>query len=140
MSMRRMIVRVGLLLVPAVLFAYAMSAPDTSLADELNKEKSMALKAAFIFLSPSGDPQVNRSVVRTNEVEVTTVAVKNYAAAEEVAVTLVEEGVVAIELCGGFGHVGTARIVQAVKGKAAVGVVRFDVHPGLDGQSGDALF
>lgn len=138
--MRRMIVLVVLLLAPAILFAYAMSAPDASLAEELNKEKPMALKAAFIFLSPSGDPQVNRGVVNTTEVEVTTVAVKNYTAAEEVAVALVEEGVVAIELCGGFGHAGTARIVQAVKGKAAVGVVRFDAHPGLDGQSGDDLF
>lgn len=138
--MRRMTLPVVLLLVPAILFVYAMSVLDTSLAEELNKEKPMALKAAFIFLSPSGDPQVNRGVVNTTEVEVITVAVKNYAVAEEVAVTLVEEGVVAIELCGGFGHVGTARIVQAVKGKAAVGVVRFDVHPGLEGQSGDALF
>lgn len=138
--MRRIILLVGLLLVPAILFAYTTSAPDVSQAEELNKEKPMALKAAFIFLSPSGDPLLNRGVVKTTEVEVTTVAVKNYAAAEEVAVALVEEGVVAIELCGGFGHVGTARIVQAVKGKAAVGVVRFDVHPGLDGQSGDALF
>ncbi len=138
--MRRMIVLLGLLLVPAIPFVYSMSVPNTSLADELNKEKPMALKAAFIFLSPSGDPQVNRGVVNTTEVEVITVAVKNYDAAEKVAVALVEEGVVAIELCGGFGHVGTARIVQAVKGKAAVGVVRFDVHPGLDGQSGDDLF
>lgn len=138
--MRRIILLVGLLLVPAIFFVSAMSAPHASQAEELNKEKTVPLKAAFIFLSPSGDPQLNRSVVNTNEVEVTTVAVKNYAAAEEVAMALVEEGVVAIELCGGFGHVGTARIVQAVKGKAAVGVVRFDAHPGLDGQSGDALF
>lgn len=138
--MRKMMVRVGLLLVPAILFACTMSVSDTLLAEEFNKEKPMALKAAFIFLSPSGNPQVDRGVVSTTEVEVTTVAVKDYAAAEEVAKALVEEGIVAIELCGGFGHVGTARIVQAVKGKAAVGVVRFDAHPGLDGQSGDALF
>lgn len=138
--MRKIIVRLGLLLVPAVLFAYAMSVPATLQAEELNKEKPPALKAAFIFLSPSGNPQVNRGLVSTTEVEVTIIAVKNYAAAEEVAIALVEEGVVAIELCGGFGHVGTARIVQAVKGKASVGVVRFDVHPGLGGQSGDALF
>ena len=53
---------------------------------------------------------------------------------------LVAEGVAAIELCGGFGHVGTSRVVQAVEGKAAVGVVRFDCHPGLDGKSGDTIF
>jgi hypothetical protein len=27
-----------------------------------------------------------------------------------------------------------------VEGKAAVGVVRFDGHPGLGGKSGDAIF
>jgi hypothetical protein len=46
----------------------------------------------------------------------------------------------AIELCGGFGNKGTGRIAEAVAGKAAVGVVRFDGHPGLDGKSGDELF
>jgi len=53
---------------------------------------------------------------------------------------LVLEGVEAIELCGGFGNKGTARIAEAVAGKAAVGVVRFDGHPGLSGKSGDELF
>jgi len=33
-----------------------------------------------------------------------------------------------------------ARIAEAVAGKAAVGVVRFDGHPGLGGKSGDELF
>jgi hypothetical protein len=68
------------------------------------------------------------------------VAARDYAQAEKVARDLVAEGIVAIELCGGFGHEGTARIVKAVQGKAAVGVVRFDCHPGLEGKSGDALF
>lgn len=137
--MRKLIVLLGFLMAPAILFVYAMSAPN-SFAEELKQEKTMALKAAFIFIAPSGDPQVHRTVVKTPEVELTTVAVKDYAAAEDAAVALLEEGIVAIELCGGFGHAGTARIVQAVKGKAAVGVVRFDVHPGLGGQSGDDIF
>lgn len=100
----------------------------------------MALKAAFIFVAPNADPDKDRSVVITPEVELTTVGVSDYASAEKVAADLVAAGIVAIELCGGFGHAGTARIVQAVEGKAAVGVVRFDNHPGLDGQSGDSLF
>lgn len=100
----------------------------------------MALKAAFVFVAPGADPDKDRSVVATPEVELITVGVSDYAAAEKIAVKLVAEGVVAIELCGGFGHVGTARIVQAVQGKAAVGVVRFDVHPGLDGKAATAFF
>ena len=100
----------------------------------------MALKAAFIFVAPQADPEAHRALVATPAVQLTVVGVQNYAEAEEVARNLVEEGIVAIELCGGFGHAGTARIVEAVAGKAAVGVVRFDCHPGLEGKSGDALF
>lgn len=100
----------------------------------------MALKAAFIFVAPGADAKRDRTVVATAEVELVVVGVSDYAGAEDAAKDLVEEGVVAIELCGGFGHVGTARIVQAVAGRAAVGVVRFDVHPGLEGKSGDDIF
>ena len=91
----------------------------------------MALKAAFIFLAPDVNPAVHRAQVITPAVELTVVAAHNYAQAEQVARDLVAEGI---------GHEGAARIVQAVKGKAAVGVVRFDCHPGLEGKSGDALF
>lgn len=100
----------------------------------------MALKAAFLFLAPGADPARDRSVVRTAEVELTVVGVADYQAAEGAAVQLVGEGIVAIELCGGFGHIGTARIAHAVQGKAAVGAVRFDSHPGLEGKSGDSVF
>jgi hypothetical protein len=100
----------------------------------------MALKAAFVFLAPAVDPKVHRQTVVTPQVELTAVAVNNYAEAAEVCQQLVTEGVVAIELCGGFGHVGTAQVAEAVTGKAAVGVVRFDNHPGLEFKSGDAIF
>jgi len=100
----------------------------------------MALKAAFIFLAPEVNPATHRAQVVTPAVELTVVAAQNYAQAEQVARALLDEGIAAIELCGGFGNEGTARIVKAVQGKAAVGVVRFDCHPGLEGKSGDALF
>ena len=100
----------------------------------------MALKAAFVFLAPDVDPDVHRQTVTTPEVELTAVAVNNYAQAVTVCQRLAEEGIVAIELCGGFGHAGTAAVAEAVAGSAAVGVVRFDNHPGLEFKSGDALF
>ena len=100
----------------------------------------MALKAAFIFLAPEVDPDKDRKVVVTPQVELTVVAANNYKEAEAVAIKLVDEGIAAIELCGGFGNRGTARIAEVVAGKAAVGVVRFDGHPGLGGKSGDELF
>ena len=100
----------------------------------------MALKAAFIFVAPGADPTAHRAQVETPGVELTVVGVLNYAQAEDEARRLIEAGVVAIELCGGFGHEGVSRIARAVQGKAAVGAVRFDCHPGLEGKSGDALF
>jgi hypothetical protein len=100
----------------------------------------MALQAAFIFIAPGADAQKHRSLVATPEVELSVVGVADYAAAENAAVELAAGGVSAIELCGGFGHIGAARIAQAVQGKAVVGVVRFDVHPGLGGKSGDNIF
>ena len=100
----------------------------------------MALKAAFIFVAPNADAKKHRAAVETPEVTLIAVGVENYAAAEAAAKALVDEGVAAIELCGGFGVEGTARIKRAVGDKAAVGVVRFDVHPGIGNQSGDALF
>lgn len=98
------------------------------------------MKAAFMFIAPGALPDRARSVVSTPEVELIVVGVGDYAGAEKVAERLVAEGVCAIELCGGFGHEGTARVAKVVAGKAAVGVVRFDSHPGLGGRSGDALF
>jgi hypothetical protein len=100
----------------------------------------MSLQAAFIFLAPGADSTRHRAIIRTSQIDLTVVGVADYAAAEKAAQALVAEGVAAIELCGGFGAVGTARVAKAVAGKAAVGVVRFDGHPGLGGKSGDEVF
>ncbi len=100
----------------------------------------MALKAAFIFVAPAVNPQQHRATVVTPEVELTAVAVNNYNEAVEVCRAMVNEGFVAFELCGGFGHIGAAKVAEALEGKAAVGVVRFDNHPGLEFKSGDELF
>jgi hypothetical protein len=97
------------------------------------------LKAAFIFVAPEADPMTNRAWVKTPKVHVLAIGVRNYDQAEAVARELVEkEGIGAIELCGGFGNAGTARIAAAVK--VPVGAVRFDIHPGLGNASGDTIF
>jgi hypothetical protein len=93
-----------------------------------------------MFLAPEADAAKHRATVRTPQVDLTVVGVANYAEAERTAKSLVDQGIAAIELCGGFGVAGAARIARAVEGKAAVGVVRFDGHPGLGGKSGDAIF
>ncbi|MDK2782575.1 MAG: hypothetical protein PWQ32_164 [Thermococcaceae archaeon] len=98
------------------------------------------LKAAFIFIAPEADPEKHRAVIETPMVELYVIGVKSYEEACEIAKKLVEEGIGAIELCGGFGHKGVAKVVEAVEGKVPVGVVRFDIHPGLEGKSGDEIF
>ncbi|WP_175059802.1 DUF6506 family protein [Thermococcus sp. 2319x1] len=77
---------------------------------------------------------MHRAVISTPVVELHVVGVKNYDEACRIAKELVSEGIAAIELCGGFGHRGVAKIVEAVEGKVPVGVVRFDIHPGLEGK------
>jgi len=100
----------------------------------------MTLKAAFIFLAPEVNSDKDRQTVMTPQVELTAVAAGNYKEAQALAIQLVEQGTEAIELCGGFGNRGAALIAEAIAGKAAVGVVRFDGHPGLGGKSGDEMF
>lgn len=100
----------------------------------------MGLKAAFVFVAPEADAAKHQAVVETSIVELTVVGVKNYAEAVAAAKGLVERGIVAIELCAGFGVEGVAMVKNAVGSKAAVGVVRFDNHPGLEFKSGDEIF
>ena len=101
---------------------------------------SEKLMAAFMFVAPGADPEKDRQWVRTAAVDLLTVGVADYKQAAETATRLVEEGIAAIELCGGFGNRGVALIVDAVEGKIPVGVVRFDIHPGLGNASGDQVF
>ena len=98
------------------------------------------LNAAFIFIAPGADPKVNRGVVETPSVRLTSIGVETYEQGAAAAKEMADAGCGAIELCGGFGVRGTYLVKQAVLGKARVGAVRFDIHPGLDNKSGDDLF
>lgn len=97
------------------------------------------IKWAFIAVSKAAEGEVHESVIRTREREITTALVPDYESAAQVARRLVDAGASMIELCGGVGHAGVARIAQAVP-EVPVGVVRFDKHPALAGKSGDELF
>ena len=98
-------------------------------------------KITFMYVTKNGDPGKHSMIVPSPEhIEMNIVAVKDIKQAEEVAKKLVKNGVKIIELCGGFGHQGVARIAKAVNGKAKIGVVRFDCHPALSGNSGDDIY
>ena len=100
----------------------------------------MSVKAAFIFVAPEADYNQHRTVIETPVVHLSVVGVKNYVDAQTVAVQLVKQGVTAIELCAGFGSEGVALVAKAVDDQAIVGVVRFDLHPAFQHQSGDKIF
>ena len=100
----------------------------------------MTTKAAFIYIAPENDYKAHKAFIDSHVVNLTVVGVKDYEEAEYVAKELVKEGITAIELCAGFGLNGVARVSKAVEGRALVGVVRFDLHPAFNHQSGDSIF
>ncbi|MBA1435317.1 hypothetical protein EQ827_08750 [Lactobacillus bombi] len=100
----------------------------------------MKLEAGFIFLADGADFKKDYQAVETAGVNLTAIGAKDYEDAVKAAKFLENKGVKAIELCGGFGILGTAKIKEAVSNDVAVGVVRFDNHPGLEFKSGEQLF
>jgi hypothetical protein len=99
----------------------------------------MKRKVCFMFVSASITDTI-RTEMEYGPGMMIVIGVKNYQVACEEAVKVADEGVILLELCGGFGTVGHAMVTQAVKGKCQVGVVRFDNHPGFDGDTGDSRF
>lgn len=100
----------------------------------------MKVNAAFIFVAPETNREIHRAVIETPALILNVIGVKNYTEGVEVAKEMAAAGVGAIELCAGFGNEGTAMVNKAVKGKASVGAVKFDHHPGFNFKSGDDLF
>ncbi|MCQ2008401.1 MAG: DUF6506 family protein [Sporolactobacillus sp.] len=98
------------------------------------------VKAAFLFIGPKIDTAQAKALIDTPVIKLNVVGVKSYDEAVKAAVELADIGVEAIELCGGFGNEGVGRVAAAVRGRASVGVVRFDHHPGLGFKNGDEIF
>lgn len=97
-------------------------------------------KAAFVFIIPGADPKEHKSWVSTPNLDLLAIGISRYDQIEKLAEDLINQGITAIELCAGFGHEGVSIFNRAVAGRAALGVVRFACHPGLNGQSGDGVF
>lgn len=98
----------------------------------------MKRKLCFMFIN-ANLTEMQRQVMPVGaDGEMITVGVNSMEMAEAEAKKLAAEGIVALELCGGFGVLGHARIKEAVgDAPCIVGAVRFDHHPGYGGVSGD---
>jgi hypothetical protein len=95
-------------------------------------------KVVFMFWTEGADPAKHRADFELDSAILIAIGVKDYDQAVSVAKDLVKEGAVAIELCAGFGNIGTAKVAGAIKG-VPVGVVKFDIHPLMGGKSGDQV-
>jgi hypothetical protein len=81
---------------------------------------------AFLYGHPGTDPRADRTVVERDGLRTLLVPVADEARAAQIALALVEdEGVELLELCGGFGAVDAARVVEAVAGRVPVGHVAY---------------
>lgn len=98
----------------------------------------MKRKIVFMFVNGAIVQPQRMQMEAGPQGEMIVIGVADYAMACQEAVKLADEGAVCIELCGGFGTIGHARVTEAVEGRCPVGVVRFDNHPGYDGASGDS--
>ena len=84
---------------------------------------------AFIYLGMgTEDPAVDRALIEAGGLRTTIVAVPEKSAAVRVAVDLVEEGAQSIELCGAFGPVWAARVIEAIGARVPVGSVGYGME------------
>lgn len=97
----------------------------------------MKRKVVFMFINAS-IKEAQRMAMDLGAGEMIMVGVGSYDMACSEAKKLADEGVIMIELCGGFGTIGHCKVTEVVKDKLQVGVVRYDNHPGYNNESGDA--
>ena len=74
------------------------------------------------------DPAVDRAVIDRGGLRTTIVAVPEKSAVVKAAVELVDGGAQSIELCGAFGPVWTARVIEAIGGRVPVGSVAYGME------------
>lgn len=79
----------------------------------------------FIYTATGADPAQHTRVVDTGRCRTTLVGVETPAEAPPVVERLLHDGVQLIELCGGFGPVWTARVIDAINGRVPVGSVGY---------------
>jgi len=86
----------------------------------------MALTSfGFIVTGQGLDPSQHRMEMRSSTFTMLAVGVSHVDQAPAVAQAMVTRGVQLIELCGGFGATGTARVLEAIGHAVPVGSVGY---------------
>jgi len=86
------------------------------------------IKGAFLFVCSDADSKKHRATVETPTLSLIMVGTKDFDDAVNTAKSLVEDGIQLIELCAGFGPIGTAKIIEAVGDKIPVGSVSYGIE------------
>lgn len=81
------------------------------------------MKFAYLILGSSFDPARDRASI--GDGKATIVGVPSIDAACDVARELADEGVVAIDVCGGFREEGARRLIEATGGRVCVSPAHF---------------
>ncbi|MFI0352792.1 DUF6506 family protein [Actinomadura sp. 9N407] len=79
----------------------------------------------FIYTAPGVDPEGRWSTADTDGCRTELVALRSVEQAPDAARRLADQGAQLIELCGAFGPVWTARVIEAVGGRVPVGAVGY---------------
>ncbi|RVX45440.1 hypothetical protein EDD27_8234 [Nonomuraea polychroma] len=80
---------------------------------------------AFIYAADGCDPERDVSITETGTCRTVLVGVGRPEQSPAVAARLVADGVQLIELCGAFGPVWTARVIEKIGGAVPVGAVGY---------------
>ena len=80
---------------------------------------------AFLYTADGAAVGGDRIVNDNGTCKTVLIGVPTIADAVVLVASLVDEGVQLIELCGGFGPVGTAQVIAAMQGRVPVGSVGY---------------
>jgi hypothetical protein len=83
----------------------------------------MRLKALYMFVNPAADPANYKAVMELPTSTIYFLGVRSVEEGAEMARKYADDGVVLVELCGGFGYDGAQKVSDAVGDRASVGVV-----------------
>ncbi|MBQ1443145.1 MAG: hypothetical protein IIZ13_04755 [Renibacterium sp.] len=79
----------------------------------------------FIFIGPGLTGQ--ETVIEHGDFKQFTVGVSDTADAPKVALKMVEDGVQLLDLCGAFGPVEAAKVIEAIDGRIPVGHASYGI-------------
>jgi len=82
-------------------------------------------ESIVVFPQPDADPKGTRTVFEAGGRRLTLLAVPDEAEAASVIAELVAEGAGLVELCGGFGPVGAAKVIAEVGDRVPVGAIGY---------------